>query len=126
MPIDREYGLAAQQPCYVCQARTHRVCDRCKRPICVDHTTSHVQMHWESWHGGGDRAGGYWTRYLPSGALLKVCPACKVALNAKDALELARDRRSVCENVLLYGVVVVGGLAALIGLPFLLGHFVCH
>lgn len=83
-------------------------------------------MHWESWHGGGERAGGYWTRYLQTGELLKVCPACKAALNAQDAVEFARDRWSVRENILLYGVAVVGGLAVIFGLPFLLGHFVCR
>jgi hypothetical protein len=83
-------------------------------------------MHWETWYAGGSRAGGTWTRYLPDDALLRVCPACHVAMNAKDAVELRCDKRSVLENYLIHGGVVVVGLFVIYALPLLLSNFVCH
>jgi predicted phosphoadenosine phosphosulfate sulfurtransferase len=125
LPTIREHGLRPLQPCSVCQTRTRRVCDCCGLPICLDHTVSHVQMHWETWHTVG-RNGASWTRYLPNGVLLHVCPACKAHLTAKDVVELARDQRSVRDNFLWYGMGIPAVFFVLFGLPYLLGHFVCR
>lgn len=125
MSTAREPGLPPLQPCYVCQSRTRRVCERCKRPICIEHPVSHVQMHWETWTVAGYRHSTSWTQYLPNGALLKVCPACNAALNAKDAVELVHDRRLARENYLLFAAVLLA-FVAIFALPFLLGHFVYH
>lgn len=83
-------------------------------------------MHWETWFAGGLRGGNSWTRYLPNGALLRVCPACKAALNSKDAVELADDHAMVRFQVIGSLALLFGSLVAIFGLPFLLGHFVCH
>ncbi len=124
MPKVPEHGLRPQQPCYVCQASTRKVCDRCNRPICIEHSVSHVQMHWETWFAGGSRGGASWTRYLPNGALLRICPACEATLNARDAAALAHDHTMVRFQVIGSLVLLLGGLFAIYGLPFLLSHFV--
>ena len=125
MPTDPNRSITPQQPCYVCESPTRTACARCKRPICTDHTKSHAQMHWETWRAGGSRASTKWTRYMPSGILLKVCPECDAALRAKEAPDLARDRVLVRKKV-LRNLLVLAIPFAVILVPFLLGRFVCH
>jgi hypothetical protein len=82
-------------------------------------------MHWETWTVAGYRHSRSWTQYLPNGVLLKVCSTCNATLNAKDAVELARDRRSIRDNYLMFGTTLLI-ITAIFALPYLLGHFVCH
>ncbi|HKW21525.1 MAG TPA: hypothetical protein VJO13_09135 [Ktedonobacterales bacterium] len=83
-------------------------------------------MHWETWFAGGYRGGQSWTRYLPDDVVLKVCLQCNATLNARDAVELARDHAMVRFQILLSLGMLFGGFLAIVALPFLLGHFVCH
>jgi hypothetical protein len=119
-PLDDRH--TGQQPCYLCPSPTTVSCVQCQQPICPDHTKSHRDMDWETLWAGGERVATLWTRYVPTGIPLAVCPACGEALAARDAAEAASDRTAVRQHVLMYLAVACIIVLVILGLNFLLGR----
>src|SRR6185437_6934059 len=118
-------NTAAKHVCYVCGFVASSTCDRCQRLICVDHTTYHPQMHWDQFSAGGQHGGTRWTRYLPTGEKLPVCPDCDTALIAEEMPERARDR-VLARKTMFRQLGLMLGVFTVFAIPILLGIFFCR
>lgn len=101
--------------CYVCHEPASATCERCERPVCKQHTIQRAGMHWELRRTGPQRAPASWKRYVLSGAMLSVCPGCIEGLLAEQRREIKRDQRQVRRRVISRVVVLLTGMALLVG-----------
>ena len=93
MGEQQHVAAGARATCYLCATPTQQRCERCERPICLQHTIERPRMSWQTFSNGRES----WRRYLPEpdGSRWEVCPACAQAIAAHDAQEQAHDRRAL-------------------------------